>query len=243
METVKNFIFLGSKISVDNDCTHEIYEIKRCLALERKTDTPRQHIKKQRHYFLTNLYSQSYEFSSSHVWMWELDHKEGWVPKNWCFLAVMFEKTLESPLNCKEIQPVNPKGNKSGIFTGMTDVETETSILWPPDVKSWFIAEDSDAGKDRRQGEKKTTENELVGWHHWLDGHEFDQTPGYGKGQGILACCSPWSHKESDTTEIPNNNNSCLTAWFTAKPIYWHQVLMKESITFISGLQSKRMDR
>ena len=140
METVKDFIFLGSKISVDNGCTHEIHEIKRCLALERKTDTSRQHIKKQRHYFLTNLYSQSYEFSSSHVWMWELDHKEGWAPKNWCFLAVMFEKTLESPLNCKEIQPVNPKGNKSEIFTGRTDVEKwnfNTLATWGEELIHW----------------------------------------------------------------------------------------------------------
>ena len=154
---------------------------------------------------------------------------------------MVLEKTPESPLDCKEIQPVNPKGNKFWVFTGRTDVETEAPILWPPDVKSWFIREDSDAGKDRRQGEKMT-EDELIGWHHWLDGHEFEQTLGDGKGHGILACYSPWIHKESDRTQIPNNNNSCLTAWFTVKPIYWHQVLMKENITFISVLQSKRMD-
>ena len=135
----------------------------------------RQHIKKQRHYFANkDLPSQSYGFSSSHVWMWELDYKEGWVPKNWCFWTVMLEKTLESPLHCKEIQPVHPKGNQSWIFIGRTDAEAKTPILWPPDVKNLLIWKDPDAGKDWKQEEKGMTEDEMVGWHHRLNGHEFE---------------------------------------------------------------------
>ena len=145
-----------------------------------------------------------YGFSSSHVWMWQLDYKESWVLKDRCFLTVTLEKTLESPLDCKEIQPVHPKGNQSWIFIGRTDVETETPILWPPDVKSWLIWKDPDARKDWRWGEKGTTEDEMVGWHHWLNGHEFEGTPGVGDGQGGLACCNSWGHKESDTTERLN---------------------------------------
>ena len=116
---------------------------------------------------------QSYGFSSSHVWMWELGHKESWAPKNWCFWTVVLEKTLESPLDCKEIQPVHPKGNQSWIFIGRTDAEAETSILWPPEVKNWLTWKDPHAGKDWRQ-EKGTTEDEMVGWHHQLNGHEFE---------------------------------------------------------------------
>ena len=117
---------------------------------------------------------------------------------------MVLEKTLESPLDCKETQPINPKGNQSWIFIGRTDAETETPILWPPDVKNWPIWKDPDAGKDWRQEEKGTTEDEMVGWHHWLDGHEFEQTSGVGDGQGGLVCCSPWGRKESDTTELLN---------------------------------------
>ena len=165
-------------------------------------DKPRQRINKQRHYFANKgPYSQSYVFSSNHVWMWELDHKESWVPKNWYFLTVVSEKALESLLDNKEIKPVNPKGNQSWIFTGRTDVEVETPILWPPDAKNCLIGKDLDAGEDWWQEEKGMTEDELVGWHHWLDGHEFEQAPGAGDGQGGLACCSLWSRKESDTTE------------------------------------------
>ena len=120
------------------------------------------------------LPSQRYGFSSSHVWIWELDHKESWAPKNWCFWTVGLEKTLESPLDCKGIQPVYPKGNQSWIFIGRTDAEAETSKLWPPNVKNWPIGKDHDAGKDWSQKEKGMTEDELVGWHHWLDGHEFE---------------------------------------------------------------------
>ena len=155
-----------------------------------------------RHYFANKgPSSQGYGFSSSHVWMWELDYKECWAQKNWCFWTVVLKKTLESPLDCNEIQPVHPKGNQSWIFIGRTDVEAETPILWPPDAKSWFIWKDPDAGKDWRWEEKGTTEDEMVGWHHWLNGHEFKWTPGVGDGQGGLACCSPWGHKESDTTK------------------------------------------
>ena len=129
-------------------------------------------------------------FSSSHVWMWELDYKESWALKSWCFWTAVLEKTLESPLDCKEIKPVNPKGNQSWIFIGRTDADA--LILWPPDVESWFIRKDSDAGKDWRQEEKGTTEDEMVRRHYQLNGHEFEQAPGVGDGQGSLACCSPW---------------------------------------------------
>ena len=142
-------------------------------------------------------------FSSSHVQMWELDHRESWALKRWCFLIVVLEKTLESPLECKEIKPVHPKGNQSWIFFGRTDAEAETLILWPPDAKNWLIGKDPDDGKDWRQEKKGTTEEEMVGWHR-LDGHEFEKTPGAGDGQGSLPCCSPWGHKESDTTEWLN---------------------------------------
>ena len=168
-------------------------------------DHPRQHIKKQRHYFANKgPSSQSYVFSSSHEWIWELDYKESWKPKNWCFWTMVLEKTLESSLDSKEIQLVNPKGNQSWIFIGRTDTEAEAPIHWPPDVKNWLIGKDPDAGKDWRQEEKGTTEDETVGWHHWLNGHEFEQTPGVGDGQGSLACCNPWGLKESGTTEWLN---------------------------------------
>ena len=139
--------------------------------------------------------------------MWELDHKEGSAPKNWCFWAVMLEKTPESPLDFKEIKPVNPKGNRSWIFIRRTDAEAEALMLWPPDMKNWLIGKDADAGKDWRQEEKGTTEDEMVGWHHWLSGHEFEQAPGDSEGQGSLACCGPWGCKESDT-EWLNNSKS-----------------------------------
>ena len=144
------------------------------------------------------LSSQSYGFPSSHVWMWELDYKESWAPKNWCFWTVVLEKT-ESPLDCKEIQQVHPKGDQSWVFIGRTDVESESPILWPPDVQNWLIGKDLDAGKDWRQKEKGKTEDETVGWHHWLDGHEFEQAPGVCDGQGSLACCSPWCVSKCQT--------------------------------------------
>ena len=136
---------------------------------------PRQHIQKQRHYFANKgPSSQSYGFSSSHVWMWELDYKESWAPKNWCSWTVVLEKTLESPLDYKEIKPVHPEGNQSWIFIGRTDAEAETPIIWPPDAKNWLTWKDPNAGKDWRQEEKGITEFEMVGWHHWLIGHEFE---------------------------------------------------------------------
>ena len=165
-------------------------------------DKPRQHIKKQRHHFvIKGSYSQSHGFSSSHVWMWELDCKESWVLKNWCFWTVVLEKTLESPLDSKKIKLVNPKGNQSWIFFGRTDAEDETPVLWSPDTKNWLTGKDPDAGKDWKQEKNEMTEDETVGWHHQLDGHEFEQALGVGDGQGSLACCSPWGHKELDTTE------------------------------------------
>ena len=176
-------------------------KLKDTCSLEEKLWQTRQHIKKQRHYF-TNKgpSSQSYGFSSSHIWMWELDYKESWALKNWCFWTVVLEKTLDSPLNCKEIQPVHPKGNQSWVFIGRTDAEAETPALWPPDVKSWLFRKDSDAGKGWKQEDKGTTEDEMVGWHHQLNGDEFEQTLGVGDGQGGLACYSPWSLKALDMT-------------------------------------------
>ena len=165
-------------------------------------DQPRQHIKKQRHYLANKGPSnQGYGFSSGHVWMWELDYKESWARKNWCFWTVVLEKTLESPLDCKEIKPVHPKGNQSWVFIGRTDAKVETPVLWPPYAKSWLIGKDSNAGTDWGQEEKGTTEDEMAGWHHWLDGLESEWTLGVSYGQGGLACCSSWGRKELDTTE------------------------------------------
>ena len=159
METVADFFFLSSKITADGDRSHEI---KRRLLLGRKVTTNLDSILKSRHILADKgLSSQSYGFSSSHVWMWELDHKESWALKNWCFWTVVLEKTLESPLDCKGIQWVNPKGNQSSIVIGRTDAEAP--ILWPPDEKNWLLRKDSDAGKDWRQEEEKgTTEDEMV---------------------------------------------------------------------------------
>ena len=135
--------------------------------------------------------------------MWELDYKGGWVLKNWCFWTVVLEKTLESPLNCKEIQSVHPEESQSWIFISRTDAEAETPILWLPDVKNWLIWKDPDAGKDWRW-EKGMTEGEMVGWHHWINGHEFEQAPAVGDGQGSLACWDSWGRKELDMTELLN---------------------------------------
>ena len=159
------------------DCSHEI---KRCLLLGRKAMTNLNSILKSRNIILPS--SQSYGFSSCQVWMWELDYKESWASKNWCFWTVLLEKILESPLNCKELIPINCKGNQSWLFIGRTDAEAETPILWPPDVKNWLLGKDPDAGKDWRQEEKGTTENEMVGLHRWLYGHEFEQALGVGDG-------------------------------------------------------------
>ena len=158
METVTDFIFLGSKITMDGDCSHEI---KRCLnqkmlaPWKKSYDKPRQHIKKQRHHFADKcLCSQSYDFSSSHVWIWELDHKEGWMPKSLCFWTVVLENTLESPLDYREIKPVNSKGNRPWIFIGRTNAEAKAPVLWPPDAKDLLTGKDPDAGKDWGKEEK-----------------------------------------------------------------------------------------
>ena len=164
--------FWGSQVTADGDCSREI---KRCLFLGGKVMTNLDSILKSRDITFVNKgpSSQGYGFSSSHVWMWELDCEESWALKNWCFWTVVLEKTLESPLDFKEIQPVHPKGDQSWVFIGRTDVEAETPILWPPDAKSWLIWKDPNAGKDWRWEKKGMTENDMVGWHHWLNGHEF----------------------------------------------------------------------
>ena len=183
--------------------------------------------------------------------MWELDHKEGWTPKNRCFWTVMLEKTLESSLDCKEVKPVNPKGNQSWVFFRRIDVEAEAPVIWPPDAKSQIIGKDPDAGKDRKQEEKGMTEDKMVGWHHWLNGYEFEKAPGDGEGQGILACCSPWGHKELDMTEQLNHNNcsmsssnycclTCTKASQKSGKVVWYSQLLKNFSQFVLwSIQSK----
>ena len=179
--------FLG----LQNHCRWWLLPWNKKTLLGRKAMRNLDSVLKSRHYFAyKGPSSQSYDFSSSHVWMWELDHEKCWMPKNWCFWTVVLE-TLESPLDCKEIKPVKPKGNQSWIFLGRTDAETETPILWTPDAKTWLIRKDPDAGTYWRQEEKGTTEDQMVGWHHQLNGHEFEQAPGDGEGQGSVACCTP----------------------------------------------------
>ena len=170
-ETVADF--LGSKITADGDCSHEI---KRCLFLGRKVVTNLDSILQSRDITLFNKgpSSQGYGFSSSHVWMWELDYKESWALKNWCFWTVVLEKTFESSLDCEEIQPVHPERDQSWVLIGRTDAEAKTPILWPPDMKNWLIWKDPDAGKDWWQEEKGITEDELAGWHHRLNGLKFE---------------------------------------------------------------------
>ena len=163
------------------------------------------------------------------VCMCELDYKESWAPKNWCFWAV--EKTLENPLDYKEIQPVHPKGNQSWIIIGRTDVKVETPILWPPDMKSWLVWKDPDAGKDWGQEGKGTTEDEMVGWHHRLNGHEFGWIPGVGDRQGGLACCSLWDRKESDMTERLNWRYLKYTVWWLDIWIHRHYERIPLSIS------------
>ena len=169
VETVTDFILGG----LQNHCRWWLqpWNLKMLTPWKKRYDQPRQLMKKERRYFANKgLFSQSYGFSSSHVWMWELDCKESWAPKSWWTVVL---KTLESPLDSKEIQPVHSK-DRSWLFIGRTDAEAETPILWPPDVKNWLIGKDPDAGKDWRWEEKGMTEDEMVGWHHWLNGHEFD---------------------------------------------------------------------
>ena len=197
------FYFLG----LQNQCRWWLqpWNQKTLAPWKKSYDKPRQYIKKQRHYFSNKgLSSQSSGFSSSHIRMWELNYKESWAAKNWCFWTVVLEKTLESPLGCKEIQPVNPKGDQFWIFIERTDVEAEMPILWPSDVKNWLTRKDPDAGKNWRQEEKGMTEDKMAEWQHELGGHEFEQAPGVDDGQGSLTCCSPWGCKELDMTERLN---------------------------------------
>ena len=197
METVADFIFLGSKITADGDCSHEI---NKHLLLGRKATTNLDSLLKSRDIADKGPSSQSYGFLSSHVWMWELDHKESWV-KNWGFWTVVLEKTLESSLDCK-IKPVNPKGNQSWIFIGRTDAEAEAPVLWPPDAKNWLTGQDPDVGKDwRRRGWQRM----MVGWHQWLNRCEFKQALGDSEGQGNLVFCNPLGCKELDMTELLKN--------------------------------------
>ena len=154
--------------------------------------------------------------------MWELDCEESWAPKNWCFWSVVLEKTLKSPLDCKEIQLVHSKGDQPWVFFGRNDAEAETPVLWPPHVKSWFTEKDSDAGRDWGQ-EKGTTEDEMAGWHHGFDGREFEWTLGDDDGQGGLACCDSWARKESDTTERRN-----WTEWLINVALMFLHCALKE---------------
>ena len=194
MGTMADFIFLGSKITADGDCSHEI---KRHLLLGRKAMTNRQHIQKQRHYFSNKgPPSQDYGFSSSHVWMWELDYKESWAQKNWCFWTAVLKKTLESPRdsarrsNQSILKKISPGCSLEGLM-----LKLKLQLLWPPHAKSWLIWKDPDAGKDWGQEEKVTTEDEMVGWHHQFNGDGFGWTLGVGDGQGGLACCCPWDRR------------------------------------------------
>ena len=159
-------------------------------------------------------------FFSGHVWMWELDCKECWVQKNWCSWTVVLEKTLESPLDCKMIQPVHPKGDQSWVFIGGTNVEAETPIPWPPHAKSWLTGKSPDAGRDWGQEEKGMTKDKMVGWRHWLNGHRFGWTLGVVDGQGGLASCSSWGRKESNTTEQLNWTESLIDSLHKAYEMY-----------------------
>ena len=191
MEIVRDFIFLGSKITADGDCSHEI---KRHLFLGGKVMTNLDRILKSRDITLSTKVC----LVKAMVFPVVMYGSESWtIKKAENFWTVVLEKTLESPLDCKETQPVNPKGNQAWIFIGRIDAEAEAPILWPFDAKNWLIGKDFDAGKDWRQEEKGTTEDKMVGWHHWLDWHEFEQALGVGDGQGSLACCSPWGRKET----------------------------------------------
>ena len=204
IETVRDFIFLGSKITAEGDCSHEI---NRHLLPEKKVMTNQDSILKSRDITLLTkvclVKAMFFPVVMYRCESWTL-YKESWETKNWCFWTVVLEKTLESPLDNKEIKPVHPKGNQPWIFIGRTDAEAETPILCPPDAKNWLTGKDPYAGKDWRLEEKGMTEDEMVGWPHWLDKHEFEYAPGVDDGQGSLGYCSPWGRKESDTTEPLN---------------------------------------
>ena len=163
--------------------------------------------------------------------MWELDFKESSVPKNWCFWTVVLEKTLESPLDCNEIQPVHSKGNQFWVFFVRNDAKAETPVLWPPHVKSWLTGEDSDAGRDWGQKKNRTTEDEMAGWHHGLDGHESEWTPGVGDGQGGLVCCNSWGRKESDTTERLNYTELNLDSSCASSSLAFHMIYTSQKLS------------
>ena len=188
----------------------------RHLLLRRKAMTHVDSVLKGRDITLpTKIHMSKVIFPNSHhVCMWKLDCEESWAPKNWCFWTVVLQKTLESPLDCKEIQPVHPKGDQSWVFFGRNGAKTETTVLWPPHAKSWPIGKDSDAGRDWGQEEKGTTEGEMAWWHYPLDGHEFGWTLGVGDGQGGLACCNSWGRNSASVSVLPMN----IQDWF---PLGW----------------------
>ena len=215
VETVSDFIFLGSKITADGECSHEI---KRRLLLGRKVMANLDGILKSRDITLpTKVHLVKAMVFPVVMYRCELDCEESWAPKNWCFWTVVLEKTLERPLECKEIQPVHSKGDQSWMFIGRTDAKAETPILWPPHAEIWLIGKDPDAGRDWRQEQEGMTQNQMSGWHHQLDGHEFEWTLGVGDGQGGLACCDSWGLKESDMTEWLNWTE--LKAWVLEIPV------------------------
>ena len=211
VKAMTDLLFLGSKITAESDFSQEI---KWCLLLGRKAMTNLDSKKAETSLWRQVPYGQSYGFSSSHSEMWELDHKEGWVQKNWCFQIVILEKTLESPLDCMEIKLVNPKGNQSWIFISIQNIhsvaEVEVPTLWPTFAKHWLIEKHPDAGKDWRQKAKNVAEDEMIREYHKLSGHQFEPTPGDSGRQRSLVCYSPWTYKELDTTWGWNNSNIAL---------------------------------
>ena len=210
VEVVADFLFLDSKITADGDCSHEI---KRHLLLGRKAVTNLDSILRSRYFFANKSpYSESYDCSSSHIWMWELDNEKGWAPKNWCLQTVLLEKSLESPLDSKKIKPVNPKGDQPWIFIGRTDAEAEAPVLWPPNARSQPTGKDPDAGKDWWQEKKGMTEDKMVGWYHQFDGHEFEQSlvSGWWRGKpGVLQSMGSQRVGHNGATEL----NWRLKAW------------------------------
>ena len=217
METVRNFTLGGSKITADGDCSHES---QRCLLLGRKVMTNVDSILKSRDITLPTMCWLSKALGFPVVmYRCKMYNKESWAQKNWCFWTVVLEKTLESPLDCKEIQPVHSEGDQPWDFFEKNDAKAETPVLGTPHEKSWLIGKDSDGGRDWGQEEKGMTEDEMAGWYHGLNGRESEWTPGVGDGQGGLACCNSWSRKESDTTEWLNwteysQNKAFLFIWF-----------------------------
>ena len=209
VKVVTDFLFLGSKTTVGGDCSHET---RRWLLIGRKTLTKLDSVLKssafQRHCSADKgLCSQGYGLSSGHIHLWELGHKEGRMPKNWCLWMVVLEKTPEGLLDSKEIKPVNLKGNQTWILSGRTNAKAEVTVFWSYDMNNQLIGKVPDAGKDWGQKEKRASEEKMAGWHHQWNGHELGQTLGDGEGQGSLACCSPWGCKELDMTEWLNKNN------------------------------------